>query len=56
MNLSALIYATSGSLYQRALVHPDFHNFAPLVWPATFNTTGTAVPGETPGGTTALTW
>jgi hypothetical protein len=26
---SALIYATSGSLYDRALVHPDFHNFAP---------------------------
>jgi hypothetical protein len=26
---SALIYATNGSLYQRALVHPDGHNFAP---------------------------
>ena len=25
----ALIYAGSGSLYQRALVHPDWHNFAP---------------------------
>jgi len=25
----ALIYASSGSLYQRALVHPDYHNFAP---------------------------
>ena len=25
----ALIYASGGSLYQRALVHPDYHNFAP---------------------------
>ncbi|MGD0776593.1 MAG: TonB-dependent receptor [Candidatus Solibacter sp.] len=25
----ALIYAGNGSLYQRALVHPDWHNFAP---------------------------
>jgi len=26
---NALIYASSGSLYNRALVHPDTHNFAP---------------------------
>lgn len=28
---SSLIYATDGSLYQRALVHPDYHNFAPRI-------------------------
>src|SRR5271169_6888502 len=27
-----------------------------LVWPATLNTTGTALPGCTPDGTTAFTW
>lgn len=28
---AALIYASSGSLFQRALVHPDYHNFAPRI-------------------------
>jgi hypothetical protein len=28
---SALIFAGNGSLFQRALVHPDWHNFAPRV-------------------------
>jgi len=28
---AALIYASSGSLFQRALIHPDYHNLAPRI-------------------------